>query len=199
MSAETIFPQPHGAGAGASPVARPVTPPLNPLDHLLDPSSSNFSDSESEQDGAQAQKEKATLKAEQLVPEQRHSIIKEEAVIRYYLDARRDPALIVGAPGACDGQAGAKGGNDDSVSEGGEKDRTGHLDVSLLLDVTNGCGGKIWPAAQVLGAYLTGRRDELEARWKGKKVVELGSGTGLVGFVLAKMRIGAHTWVTDQE
>lgn len=87
----------------------------------------------------------------------------------------------------------------ESQNSASDEKQTACVDIALLLDVTNGCGGKIWPAAQVLGAYITGRKDELATRWKGKTIVELGSGTGLVGFVVAKMGLGAETWVTDQE
>lgn len=151
----------------------PPSPPLNPLAHLMDPSTSNFSDSEEEADARDGPEK-------QLVPEQNHSIIQERAVIRYFLDPTKEPVML-------------------DESDAASSDDVSCVDVSLLLDVTNGCGGKIWPAAQVLGAYLTGRRDKLAAEWKGKTVVELGSGTGLVGFVVAKMSLGAETWITDQE
>lgn len=159
-------------------VKAPPTPPLNPLLHLFDPSSSNFSDDEGEEDQLATR-----TKSSDLVPAQRESIINQRAVIRYYADATKEPCLLESS----------------AVAQTTEEADGSVIDVSLHLDVTNGCGGKIWPAAQVLGAYLLSKREELAARWKGKTVVELGSGTGLVGFVLAKMRIGAETWITDQE
>lgn len=148
----------------------PPTPPLNPLDHFL------IQDEAAEEPSIDAR-----LVDPDLIPgNQRHSIINERAVIRYYLDPTKSPELIE---------------TDRSI----DVDYSSCVDVSLLLDCTNGCGGKIWPAAQVLGAYLTGRRDDLAANWNGKKILELGSGTGLVGFVVAKMKLGTETWVTDQE
>ncbi|KAK9450806.1 putative methyltransferase-domain-containing protein [Limtongia smithiae] len=58
-----------------------------------------------------------------------------------------------------------------------------------------GCGGKLWPAGELLSRYLTSARDDStylahEAIW-GRlltapvRIVELGSGTGLVGIALA--------------
>lgn len=154
------------AMATTSRLEDPPTPPLNPLTHLLNQDGDVDDDLAS--DG-------------QLFPGQRHSIIDEKMVIRYYLDPTQTPHLLQ-----------QNDASDPAAS-------VPHIDVTLLCDVTNGCGGKIWPAAEVLGAYLTGRNEELAKRWKGKKVIELGSGTGLVGFVLAKMGVGAETWITDQE
>ncbi|KOS16129.1 hypothetical protein Malapachy_3189 [Malassezia pachydermatis] len=34
--------------------------------------------------------------------------------------------------------------------------------------------------------------------WRGKTIVELGSGTGLIGFLVAKLGVGCTTWITDQ-
>lgn len=178
--------RPSAGAATDQSISRPITPPLNPLAHLLDPSTSNFSDDED--DDKQALSTPGTsIKSQQLVPDQNHSIIQERAVIRYYLDPTKEPIMVE------DSNATLPEGSASADGQGGV------VDVCLLLDVTNGCGGKIWPAAQVLGAYLTGRRDELSRRWKDKTVVELGSGTGLVGFVVAKMRLGATTWITDQD
>ena len=178
--------RPSAGEVADSRISRSITPPLNPLAHLLDPSSSNFSDDEDDDKHATSTSGPST-KSQQLVPDQNHSIIQERAVIRYYLDPTKEPIMLEGST-ASPPEGSASAAN-----------LAGFVDVSLLLDVTNGCGGKIWPAAQVLGAYLTGRKEELSQRWKGKNVVELGSGTGLVGFVVAKMRLGATTWITDQD
>lgn len=149
------------------------SPPLNPLTHFLDPSISSFSDDVGEEKDTQV----SALAQEQLIPDQRSSIINERAVIRYFHDGTKQPVIV--------GQS--------------EHSAEPCVDVSLLLDVTTGCGGKIWPAAQVLGAYLTSKRAELAQRWRGKKIVELGSGTGLVGFVVAKLELQTETWITDQD
>ncbi|KAK0206220.1 putative methyltransferase-domain-containing protein [Desarmillaria ectypa] len=67
------------------------------------------------------------------------------------------------------------------------------LVVNLSVDASPGCGGIVWPAGQVLSNYLV-RRDR--SFLQDKTVLELGSGTGLVGIVAAKL--GANVWVTDQ-
>ncbi|ODQ67283.1 hypothetical protein NADFUDRAFT_40450 [Nadsonia fulvescens var. elongata DSM 6958] len=64
----------------------------------------------------------------------------------------------------------------------------------------SGCGGKLWPAGELLSKYL------LENGLNGKKkIVELGSGTGLVGLAVALKETEVNQnkdleiWVTDQE
>ncbi|KAK9375992.1 putative methyltransferase-domain-containing protein [Lipomyces chichibuensis] len=57
-----------------------------------------------------------------------------------------------------------------------------------------GCGGKVWPAGELLSRYLIGARENEkylanEVVWKESakrkiKIIELGSGTGLVGLAL---------------
>lgn len=157
-------------------LACPPTPPFNPFIHLLDPSTSNFSEDENGYNALEAPGVDDT----DLVPQQRTSIINERAVVRYFYNSTKEPVIFP-----------------NSAHKTASEEPC--LEVSLLLDVTTGCGGNIWPAARVLGAYLACKRDELARRWQGKTVVELGSGTGLVGFVLAKMHLGAETWITDQD
>ncbi|KAH8106076.1 putative methyltransferase-domain-containing protein [Cristinia sonorae] len=65
------------------------------------------------------------------------------------------------------------------------------LVVRLTVDASPGCGGIAWPAGEVLASYIS-RRGPFE----GKMVLELGSGTGLVG--LAAGLLGANVWITDQ-
>ncbi|KAG8861431.1 hypothetical protein FRB96_002880 [Tulasnella sp. 330] len=68
------------------------------------------------------------------------------------------------------------------------------INVSLSVDAGPGCGGVAWPAGEVLSKYLTRRGS---ACMTGKTCLELGSGTGLVGIVAAKL--GApRVFVTDQ-
>ncbi|KAI0069136.1 S-adenosyl-L-methionine-dependent methyltransferase [Artomyces pyxidatus] len=64
--------------------------------------------------------------------------------------------------------------------------------IQLAVDATPGCGGVAWPAGEVLARHLA-RRGALA----GKNVLELGSGTGLVGLVAARLG-AAHVCITDQ-
>ncbi|THV05435.1 S-adenosyl-L-methionine-dependent methyltransferase [Dendrothele bispora CBS 962.96] len=69
------------------------------------------------------------------------------------------------------------------------------ISVTLTVDASPGCGGVVWPAGQILSSYLVLKG---HAYLKGKNVLELGSGTGLVGLVAAKL--GAKSvWITDQK
>ena len=67
------------------------------------------------------------------------------------------------------------------------------ITVTLKVDAGPGCGGIAWPAGEVLSRYIVRRGKDY---WKGKRVLELGSGTGLVGLVAGYL--GAHTILTDQ-
>ncbi|KAF2441856.1 hypothetical protein P171DRAFT_465466 [Karstenula rhodostoma CBS 690.94] len=80
-----------------------------------------------------------------------------------------------------------------------EVDFDGLLSPPLKLqeDLTNGCGGQLWPAGMVLSKYMLRKhRSDLI----GKEVIELGAGGGLVGLAVA---IGCETdttlHITDQE
>jgi ribosomal protein L11 methylase PrmA len=67
------------------------------------------------------------------------------------------------------------------------------ITVTLKVDAGPGCGGIAWPAGEVLSQYIVRRGRDY---WQGKRVLELGSGTGLVGLVAGYL--GAQTVVTDQ-
>ncbi|KIK99697.1 hypothetical protein PAXRUDRAFT_465335 [Paxillus rubicundulus Ve08.2h10] len=67
------------------------------------------------------------------------------------------------------------------------------IQITLKMDASPGCGGIAWPAGDVLANYLTIRG---EAYCKGRTILELGSGTGLVGLVAAIL--GGNVWITDQ-
>lgn len=54
------------------------------------------------------------------------------------------------------------------------------VSISLKVDASHGCGGIAWPAGEVLSSYIAFRGI---GYLQGKKIVELGSGTGLVGLV----------------
>lgn len=136
-----------------------------------------------------------------IVPQQIESIIDRRTTIRYYRDIARRPILI---------DEGNPAPEVDSKAAGG------YWDVQLKLDMTTGCGGKIWPAAEVLGAYIaakysspwTPKPQDATANkgynnhgfdWRGKRIIELGSGTGLVGYLVHALQLEASIWVTDQD
>ena len=101
-------------------------------------------------------------------------------------------------------QRGAPQSGDDRRIEADSDADGAYHDVVLELDVRNGCGGRIWPSARVLGQFLAGpaspiRAGEGSAWGRGKHVIELGSGTGLLGFLAAKLAPEATVYVTDQE
>ncbi|KAF2801193.1 hypothetical protein K505DRAFT_369725 [Melanomma pulvis-pyrius CBS 109.77] len=68
--------------------------------------------------------------------------------------------------------------------------------LKLHEDLKNGCGGMLWPAGMVLSKYLL--RNHRESL-RGKEIVELGAGGGLVGLAVA---LGCTTTtilhITDQ-
>ncbi|GMK54392.1 hypothetical protein CspeluHIS016_0109780 [Cutaneotrichosporon spelunceum] len=70
--------------------------------------------------------------------------------------------------------------------------------VRLKVDAGPGCGGIAWPAGEVLTAYLAHRHARAPHHLHGKRVLELGSGTGLVGIAAAMLEPSAEVWVTDQ-
>ncbi|CDS00474.1 hypothetical protein, partial [Sporisorium scitamineum] len=71
--------------------------------------------------------------------------------------------------------------------------------------MTTGCGGKIWPAAEVLGAYIAAKYSSPPSNsaeqtanegynnhnfdWRNKRIIELGSGTGLVGYLVHALQL----------
>ncbi|PPQ92394.1 hypothetical protein CVT25_008744 [Psilocybe cyanescens] len=68
------------------------------------------------------------------------------------------------------------------------------ISISLLVDASPGCGGLAWPAGQILASYLVQCGPEYI---KDKNILELGSGTGLVGLVVGALG-NANIWITDQ-
>ncbi|KAH0587201.1 hypothetical protein J132_11186 [Termitomyces sp. J132] len=76
------------------------------------------------------------------------------------------------------------------------------VEIALAVDASPGCGGIAWPAGEVLSSYLTKRGPDFV---HGRSILELGSGTGLVGLVAAKLQLQrtkptstASVWITDQ-
>lgn len=72
--------------------------------------------------------------------------------------------------------------------------------VQLAQDLSRGCGGKIWEAANVLVDYCLWKDKTMAGEFlNNKRVLELGSGTGLVGLAIAKGCPQLDTMViTDQ-
>jgi len=68
------------------------------------------------------------------------------------------------------------------------------VSINLSVDASPGCGGIAWPAGEVLAEYITHLGPEFV---KGRNVLELGSGTGLVGLVCGKL-CAEVVWITDQ-
>ncbi|KAH8986361.1 putative methyltransferase-domain-containing protein [Lactarius akahatsu] len=66
------------------------------------------------------------------------------------------------------------------------------ISLPLAVDASPGCGGIAWPAGEVLACYIARRGKALQ----GLNVLELGSGTGLVGLVAGYF--GARVYITDQ-
>lgn len=77
------------------------------------------------------------------------------------------------------------------------------LDSPILLsqDLKDGCGGKIWESANVMVNYVIWKNQQLNGElFKDQKVVEVGSGTGLVGLAVAKICSQVQqVIVTDQK
>jgi protein N-lysine methyltransferase METTL21A len=61
------------------------------------------------------------------------------------------------------------------------------ISVSLVQNTSQGCGGCVWPASDLLCYHLKANFPKLSSRW----ILELGSGTGVVGIWLAKL-LGKH-------
>ncbi|KAA1466003.1 hypothetical protein DENSPDRAFT_830731 [Dentipellis sp. KUC8613] len=103
-----------------------------------------------------------------LIPSQPHSVQNEITELKFALS-----------------------GSDGNQRAGEHGPAPSSVAIKLVVDASPGCGGIAWPAGEVLAAYLA-RRKSLA----GTNVVELGSGTGLVGLVAAQL--GARVWITDQ-
>ncbi|KAF3936663.1 hypothetical protein ABW19_dt0208699 [Dactylella cylindrospora] len=79
--------------------------------------------------------------------------------------------------------------------------------LQLIEDLTNGCGGQLWPAGVRLAKYFIKKyRDSDELA--GKRIVELGSGGGITGLAIGLEldqiggdveKGGAEFWMTDMQ
>ena len=91
-------------------------------------------------------------------------------------------------------------------------------ELRLKVDAGPGCGGIAWPAGEVrflhshhlalsllihakkvLSKYVAYRHHRQPENLRDRTVIELGSGTGLVGIVVAMLEPSADVWVTDQQ
>ncbi|KAI9026440.1 putative methyltransferase-domain-containing protein [Phycomyces nitens] len=71
--------------------------------------------------------------------------------------------------------------------------------IHLQQDLSGGCGGKTWEAADVMIEYLLWKKTQSESLFDGKRILDLGSGTGLVGLAVASAFPGAQNMtLTDQ-
>ncbi|CAI5738068.1 unnamed protein product [Hyaloperonospora brassicae] len=69
--------------------------------------------------------------------------------------------------------------------------------LDFECDWTPGIGGSIWTSGELLAAYLELQRASYRSVFHGACVVELGSGTGYVGLMVAACFRPAHVYLTD--
>jgi predicted nicotinamide N-methyase len=67
--------------------------------------------------------------------------------------------------------------------------------ITIHQDPFHGCGGNLWHAAMYMCHYFQNKERFPDGFFVGKRVIELGSGTGLVGICLRKL--GAACVLTD--
>ncbi|KAM5443964.1 Protein-lysine N-methyltransferase efm6 [Microsporum ferrugineum] len=68
--------------------------------------------------------------------------------------------------------------------------------LQLREDLKEGCGGQIWPAGVVLSKYMI---ENHASDLLGKTIIELGSGSGLVGLAVARgCATDSPVYITDQ-
>ncbi|OAD79887.1 hypothetical protein PHYBLDRAFT_105709 [Phycomyces blakesleeanus NRRL 1555(-)] len=71
--------------------------------------------------------------------------------------------------------------------------------IHLQQDLSGGCGGKTWEAADIMIEYLLWKKSQSDTFFDGKRILDLGSGTGLVGLAVASAFPGVqHMTLTDQ-
>ncbi|KAI9915506.1 hypothetical protein PsorP6_006983 [Peronosclerospora sorghi] len=71
--------------------------------------------------------------------------------------------------------------------------------LEFECDWTPGIGGSIWTSGQVLVVHLQAQRAVYRPLFNGARVVELGSGTGYVGLMVAACYAASHVYLTDLE
>jgi predicted nicotinamide N-methyase len=71
------------------------------------------------------------------------------------------------------------------------------LEILQSATGTGGIGSTVWDSALVLARYLEHSTKD-RSTWRGKKILELGSGTGLLGLVAARLFEGSRVTLTDK-
>lgn len=72
------------------------------------------------------------------------------------------------------------------------------IKVKLAVDAGPGCGGIAWPAGEVMSRYICWRYQQDKGYLLDKSVIDLGSGTGLVGLVAGLLESQCDIYITDQ-
>ncbi len=77
----------------------------------------------------------------------------------------------------------------------------GTVDMSIHADMGIGIGGDKWPAAELFCEVISDPRwkDYFRKFFEGKRVVELGAGTGLCGMLIDLMFQPKEVVITDQQ
>lgn len=69
--------------------------------------------------------------------------------------------------------------------------------LEFECDWAPGIGGSVWTSGELLAAHLQLQKEHYRPLFDGKRVVELGSGTGFVGLMTAACFRPAHVYLTD--
>ncbi|KAG3107528.1 hypothetical protein PI124_g12652 [Phytophthora idaei] len=69
--------------------------------------------------------------------------------------------------------------------------------LEFECDWVPGIGGSVWTSGELLAAHLELQREHYRSIFDGARVVELGSGTGYVGLMVAASFKPAHVYLTD--
>ncbi|CAH0479908.1 unnamed protein product [Peronospora belbahrii] len=69
--------------------------------------------------------------------------------------------------------------------------------LEFECDWTPGIGGSVWTSGELLAAHLELQREYYRSIFDGARIVELGSGTGYVGLMIASCFKPAYVYLTD--
>ncbi|KAE8905515.1 hypothetical protein PF005_g13864 [Phytophthora fragariae] len=69
--------------------------------------------------------------------------------------------------------------------------------LEFECDWAPGIGGSVWTSGELLAAHLELQREHYRSVFDGARVVELGSGTGYVGLMIAACFKPSHVFLTD--